>query len=60
MPSKTIRMLPAREVLTNAPRTRNDYLRNGYFFASKLHSWFVFVKDKGKDTEKDGEQLRLF
>ncbi|ENI8048331.1 MULTISPECIES: hypothetical protein [Vibrio] len=61
MPSKPIRMLPAYEVFNSCTRTQRNHVRDGYFFASKLQTWFVFVKDKGEAANgKVEEQLSLF
>ncbi|HFG1873229.1 TPA: hypothetical protein ACGF19_002189 [Vibrio cholerae] len=61
MPSKPIRMLPAYEVFNSCTRTQRNHVRDGYFFASKLQTWFVFVKDKGEAANsKVSEQLNLF
>ncbi|MBD1572503.1 MULTISPECIES: hypothetical protein [Vibrio] len=61
MQSKTIRMLPAYEVFNSCPRTQNNYVRDGHFFASKLQTWFVFVRDKGEAANgKVEEQLDMF
>lgn len=61
MPSKPIRMLPAYEVFNSCTRTQRNHVRDGYFFASKLQTWFVFVKDKGEAASAQKEkQLSLF
>lgn len=61
MQSKTIRMLPAYEVFNSCSRTQKNYVRDGHFFASKLQTWFVFVKDKGEAANgKVEEQLDMF
>ncbi len=59
MSSKTIRMLPAYEVFNSSTRTQRNYVRAGYFFAAKLQTWFVLVKDKG-DTEHCEESKLAF
>jgi hypothetical protein len=54
-------MLPAYEVFNSCTRTQRNHVRDGYFFASKLQTWFVFVKDKGETANgKPKEQLSLF
>lgn len=61
MQSKTIRMLPAYEVFNSCTRTQRNYVRDGHFFATKLQTWFVFVRDKGKAANgKKEEQLSFF
>lgn len=61
MQSNKTRILHISKVFNGCDRTQREYTKSGRYFATKMHEWFVFVKDKGPEFEpKSEEQLNLF
>ncbi len=57
---KKIDILKMSSALTCASTTRNRYVRDNRFFATRLQSWLVFVEDLGEAKDESTKQLSLF
>ncbi len=57
---KKIDILKMSNALTCASTTRNRYVRDNRFFATRLQSWLVFVEDLGESKDESNRQLSLF
>lgn len=58
--NKKIDILKMSNALTCASTTRNRYVRDNRFFATRLQSWLVFVEDLGESKDEGSKQLSLF
>ena len=61
MLKKPVRLIKIRDAFNCCIRTQRNYAKDNHFYSIKLHSWLIFVRDKGPEFKaKDEEQLDLF
>ncbi|MGY4028433.1 hypothetical protein ACW5WQ_21220 [Aeromonas rivuli] len=55
-----LRAKPCRDVLRLQKRATHNAVQGSEFFAFRLSSWFVFVRERLDSEPRVGEQLSLF
>lgn len=55
-----LRAKPCRDVLRLQKRATHNAVQGSEFFAFRLSSWFVFVREQPDTEPRTGEQLSLF
>lgn len=57
---RKIDIVKMSSALTCASTTRNRYVRDNRFFATRLQSWLVVVEDLGETKDESSKQMSLF